>query len=335
MKKYYIYALLDSSKKGEYIYDDIKLEFEPFYIGKGTENRLKHSLKSKSNTFKVSKIKSLKDRNIEIISIKLYEWLDNIESLELEKVVIKKIGRRDLGLGPLTNLTDGGDGRLTSPHSEETKYKLHLSSKKTAKIRKDLGTDKHTEETKQILRKANLGSKNPMFGKKHSDEVKNLQSSRFSGINHPMFGKKHNEETIEKIKLGRKLAINQEKINKITKERNSKKVNQYDLLGNFIKEFDSIKSAANETSISESVIGKNCRGVIKNPTRFIFKFKDVSSSILNNSFKYKIGDKFTIDQIEYTLIKRCKKTAIIKIYDILSHVKKSEYIFLWDKNLIN
>lgn len=61
MKKYYIYALLDSSKKGEYIYDDIKLEFEPFYIGKGTENRLKHSLKSKSNTFKVSKIKSLKD----------------------------------------------------------------------------------------------------------------------------------------------------------------------------------------------------------------------------------------------------------------------------------
>lgn len=329
MKKYYIYVLMDSSKKGEYIYDDIKLEYEPFYVGKGTDQRFKISIFSTYNSYKFNKIKSLKKKGIEIISYKLYDGLDNIESLELEKIIIKKIGRRDLRLGPLTNLTDGGDGRLTSPHTDETKRKIS-ETKKSQNL-----TMNHTEETKEKLRKANLGSKNPMFGKKHSDEVKNLQSSRFSGINHPMFGKKHNEETIEKIKLGRKLAIDQEKINKITKERNSKKVNQYDLLGNFIKEFDSIKIASISTGISESVIGKNCRGVIKNPTRFIFKFKDVSSSILNNSFKYKIGDKFTIDQIEYTLIKRCKKTAIIKIYDILSHVKKSEYIFLWDKNLIN
>jgi hypothetical protein len=31
-------------------------------------------------------------------------------AIDLEKDLIKKIGRKDLGLGPLTNMTDGGDG---------------------------------------------------------------------------------------------------------------------------------------------------------------------------------------------------------------------------------
>ena len=69
----------------------------------------------RESSFKVNKIKKIKRLGSEIISIKLYEDLENEESLQLEKIVIKKIGRRDLGLGTLVNQTDGGDGRLTSP----------------------------------------------------------------------------------------------------------------------------------------------------------------------------------------------------------------------------
>ena len=164
--KYYIYLFLDSSRPGEFVYDDIKLEYEPFYVGKGTGDRIKLSLLDRESAFKVNKVKSLRNRGFEIISLKLFDGLENEESLKIEKDLIKKIGRRDLGLGPLTNLTDGGDGRLTSPHSDETKSKISETKKSQAL------SFKHSENTKELLRLANMGENNPMFGKTHTDMFK-------------------------------------------------------------------------------------------------------------------------------------------------------------------
>lgn len=87
--------------------------------------------------------------------MKSFKNLDNSESLNLEKVIISKIGRRDRKLGPLVNLTDGGDGRLVSPHSEETKNKIS-ETKKSQNIQIT-----HTEETKEKLREMNKGEKTP------------------------------------------------------------------------------------------------------------------------------------------------------------------------------
>jgi len=153
MKKYYIYVFLDSTKPGEYVYDDLRFDHEPFYIGNGTGDRITLSSNDRESPFKINKIRKIKDNGGEVIKKKIFENLENLESLDIEKRLIKLIGRRDRGLGTLVNQTDGGDGRLTSPHSEETKDKLRISSKKSADVRKQLGIDVHTTEMIEHLDK--------------------------------------------------------------------------------------------------------------------------------------------------------------------------------------
>jgi len=149
-----------------------------------------------------------------------------------------------------------------------------------------------------------------------------------------MFGKKHNEETINKIKERRNKSNIQERLNKISTEVNSKVVLQFSLDGDFISEYESIKIASEKTGCSESIIGKCCRGVIKNPRKFIFRFKDENSKILNNSYRYKLGDIFEMDGKTYKLIKRNKMSCIVSIDDVIESIRKKDCLFLWQKNII-
>ena len=67
------------------------------------------------------------------------------QACELEMYWIKRIGRRDLGLGTLVNLTDGGDGAAN--HSDENRMisrKIGLSNK----------GKKRSEETKKRMSEA-------------------------------------------------------------------------------------------------------------------------------------------------------------------------------------
>jgi len=234
-------------------------------------------------------------------------------------------------MGPLVNQTDGGDGRTNIIVSEETKEKLREVNTENARIRKILGTDKHTPEMVNHLKQINQGEKNPFYGKHHSDQVKEEQSLRVSGVNHPMFGKKHDEETIKKIKENRNRNVDQEKINEISKEFNSKSVLQFNLDGQFIQEFPSIKEASLKTGCSESIIGKCCRGVIKKPRKFIFKFKEEKSFILNNSYSVKVDDIFKIDEMNYKLIKRNKVSCLVEKDGIIYTFRKKDYPILFEK----
>ena len=49
------------------------------------------------------------------------------EACVIEKYLVSFYGRKDLGLGSLVNLTDGGDGRFGAVISEETKLKMSRS----------------------------------------------------------------------------------------------------------------------------------------------------------------------------------------------------------------
>jgi len=325
MKKYYVYALLDTSKPGIYVYGDLVFYYEPFYIGKGTDNRDYHSAFDRHNSFKKNKIKSLNKKNIKVLSIKVFEDLNEQDSFNIETSIIKKIGRRDLKLGPLTNLTDGGEGRTNIIVSDETKNKIS-KTKKSQNLH-----NKHTESTKTHLRKINQGENNPMFGKHHTEQVKEEQSLRVSGTNHPMFGKKHDEKTLKKIKENRNKNVNQEKVNQLSRELNSKSVLQFNLYGELIQEFSSIKEASEKTGCSESIIGKCCRGVIKKPRKYIFKFKDSSSLILNNSYSLKIDDIFEINNLEYRLRKRNKNSVIAENENQLFTFRQKDYPFLFEK----
>ena len=70
-KRYYIYVFLDDTKPGKYIYKDLEFNYEPFYIGKGTDDRIINSMYDKG-TFKFCKIKGIKNKGGNVIRYKLY-----------------------------------------------------------------------------------------------------------------------------------------------------------------------------------------------------------------------------------------------------------------------
>ena len=325
---------MDSTKIGNFKYGEYEFEYEPFYIGKETSDRIITS-KCDWRTFKSNKIKSISNLGGQVISKKLHENISFEDSITLEKQIIQKIGRRDLHLGPLTNLTDGGEGRLNGKNSPESIEKSRQSRIKTNKRLREMGHNfTPSEETKMKLREINVGEKNPMWGKTHTDEIKESHSKRVSGVNHPMFGKKHNESTKELIRESRSKSVDQELFNKLSKERNSKTILQFSLDGEFIQEHESIKVASQNTGLSESLIGKTCRGVVKNPRKFVFKFKNEEDKILTNSFLIKVGD---IHQ-GYKLIKRNKKISCcgkFKCRNFNIETKRIPYFLGKEKTLMN
>lgn len=110
-----------------------------------------------------------------------------------------------------------------------------------------------------------------------------------------------------------------------------KTILQFTLDGEFVGEYESIKMASKTTGLSESLIGKICRGTVKNPRKFIFKFKNEEDKILTNSFLIKVGD---IHQ-GFKLIKRNKKSVIVEdSNEEIITLRQKEYPIFWEKKSI-
>jgi hypothetical protein len=181
---FYVYVYLDPLYPIYSEYGDLKFDNLPIYIGKGKANRCKDHLHKTNNPIFRNKIKCWKRKQIEPIIVKLHENLTEQEAWDLEKKYIAAIGRLDKGIGPLLNLTDGGEGpsgvtpwnkgkqtgwvpsedaraRMSAAHkgkpkSAETRAKMSAASKGRPK------TDKH----KANLSKAGKGkSHHPHKGK--------------------------------------------------------------------------------------------------------------------------------------------------------------------------
>lgn len=175
-----VYIFLDHRKPGNYIYDDLKFDYEPIYVGKGNidrPNRHKDFYKyinKYNNKYKClfySKIISIiNDTNIFPNYIFYKTGLTYNESNDIEINLIKKIGRIQNG-GILTNMTDGGDGQSEGyKPSEETKRKMSIIM--TGRKLRPM-----SEETKRKISEINKckcrGEKNGNFGKKITDYHKN------------------------------------------------------------------------------------------------------------------------------------------------------------------
>jgi hypothetical protein len=94
---------------------------EIFYIGKGTDGRARLEGRNRHWINIVKK----HGYSVEFVQIGLQEWY----AFELEIELIALYGRRDLGLGPLVNMTDGGEGICGYEHTQESREKIALTSK--------------------------------------------------------------------------------------------------------------------------------------------------------------------------------------------------------------
>jgi len=214
--KFYVYVYLNPLKPGKFEYNEYVFEYEPFYIGKGFGDRMFYHLKLKGRNYLKNKIISdLLKNNLTPIIIKLYDNLTDVDSLVAEIAVIKTIGRIELNSGPLTNLTDGGDGSSGHIQSDATKNK-RVESLKNSTFYETVRSDKFRESASKFFKEyyshpdsikklsdLRIEDKNPMYGKQHSEETKQKMSKSHSGDKNHFFGKFHTDETKSKISKSR------------------------------------------------------------------------------------------------------------------------------------
>lgn len=172
IKEYYVYVYLDPRKPGNFIYEDLKFDYEPFYVGKGLHKRCYVHLKNNkrlTNTYFKNKILKILSLNLSPIIIKYIENLTEEKSYEKEGECIDKIGRITLKTGPLVNIHAGGLGKLG--FSEEAKLKISQKNKMI----------KWTDEAKLNHSIINSGQNNPMYGKRHTIETRKKMSLKAKG----------------------------------------------------------------------------------------------------------------------------------------------------------
>lgn len=162
------------STNSYYVYQYLRTDGTPYYIGKGKGNRAwskgKHEIKKPSDENRI---------------ILLRENLDEETAFKLESELIQLYGRKSNGTGILRNMTDGGEGISGHVHNNETRLKM--STNRRGKPAPN-GPTKHSQETKNKISNAISGEKNPMYGKKHLNGSIAIMSAKKQGKNNPMYG---------------------------------------------------------------------------------------------------------------------------------------------------
>ena len=132
----------------------------------------------------------------------------------------------------------------------------------------------HTEETKKLIGEKGKGNQY-CVGYKHTNATKRNMSRGQRGCKKPPRTKTHREK-LRQANLGKKLSEEHKK--KLSKAHTGKKgigiikVAQYTLDNEFIREFESIKEAAELTSANASHISSVCKGKRKQTGGFVWKY---------------------------------------------------------------
>ena len=162
----YLYILFNLYKPGEYIFNGYKFNFEPFYVGSGTYNRIfdynKENMINKSNfSEKYNLIRDLYTTyNLEdfVYIFKVSKDKEEIDKLEME--FIFWIGRKINNTGPLLNILDGDIfsnnevAREFNNQRNTPEFLEHLSSmvkeKQWSGEKGDLRKEEHSKKFKEI-----------------------------------------------------------------------------------------------------------------------------------------------------------------------------------------
>lgn len=141
-----------------YIYRDPSRQNEPFYVGKGTKDRAFSHLKRKDRHPMTHRVQKMLREGVQP-DIEIIPAIDEKHAFFMEECCIQVIGRRDLGKGPLLNLTDGGEGPTGARFKMPSAAKSKISASMTGRTL----SESHI---------ANLKGKVGMLGQKYSDSAK-------------------------------------------------------------------------------------------------------------------------------------------------------------------
>jgi len=118
-----IRAAIAASPHRHYVYILCYADGRPFYVGKGAGSRVfEHESEARNlptRSHKLNVIRAILRRGQRIGYVLDGFFADERDALAHERALIQRIGRHDLGTGPLTNQTDGGEG--TSNPSQESR----------------------------------------------------------------------------------------------------------------------------------------------------------------------------------------------------------------------
>ena len=132
-----------------YVYEWLRTDGSPYYIGKGKKKRA------------FDKRRSFYPGDDRVRLIK--ENLSEQEAWDLEVELIAKYGRKDLGTGILQNKTNGGEGSSGLKRSE-------LSKQQVSEIMKEVSADPKWKEN--LSKKVRKTMNDPEFKKAHAERIK-------------------------------------------------------------------------------------------------------------------------------------------------------------------
>ena len=200
---------------------------EVFYVGIGCDER-PYSKNGRSDFW--FRVVNKVGYDVEIVHTDL-TW---DEACELEIKYIKEFGRRDLGLGNLVNLTDGGDGSKGLIFTKEHRRKIGEGNKgkKLTKRHIEILSKTHKGKTikEEVKRKASEFHKDKILEQSTKDKIsvskqgeKNYRS-KLTEQDIINIRKDYSKGGITQTKLGKKYGVRQDTISTIINRKRWKHI---------------------------------------------------------------------------------------------------------------